>query len=339
MARWRALQAAFPAWLLLALVFAALYDGFPSPRTFGKGAALALVTGLSAWLIWWASGRVPWPSRVTARVYLVHLGLAVAYGVLWTLLDLGQASLLAWDNRFRFFGLELVIYGMIVYGVGIGLSYAVRSQERARAHALNAARLESLANRARLDALRARLNPHFLYNCLHTLSALVRHQPSAAETAIERLGFILRYVLEQDDQGVSLGAEWRFVKDYLAIEHLRLGDRLRLAVELDDAARDCLVPPLSLQPLVENAVRHAVAPRIEGGRIGIRARVDGNWLRIEVTDDGPGTAPDRVFGGRGVGLQAVRERLEAWTCDGRRGGLSVLTAPGRGFTATVIVPT
>jgi sensor histidine kinase YesM len=338
MARWRTFRAALPAWLLLGLMFAALYDGFPSARALLKGGALAAVTAASALLVWWGSGRIPWPGRVTWRTYAVHAGLAAFYGLIWTALDLAQASLIAWENRFRFFSFELVIYGIIVYGVAVGLSYAVRAQARARAQELATARLETVASRARLDALRARLNPHFLFNCLHALSPLIRHRPAAAEEAIERLGFILRYVLDEDQESVPLGMEWRFVEDYLAIERLRLGQRLRLALTLDPAAGACQLPPLSIQPLVENAIRHAVAPRVEGGFIGIRAQREGSLVRIVVTDDGPGAMPETVFGGGGLGLRAVGERLEAWSVDGLRGSLSVATAPGRGFAATLLLP-
>jgi two-component system LytT family sensor kinase len=331
MHRWRTLRAALPAWLLLALMFAAFYDGFPSARAVAKGAALATVTAASALALWWVSGRVPWPARVTYRTYLAHVTLAAAYGVLWTFLDLAQASLIAWENRFRFMSVELVLYGMIIYAVAMCLFYAMRAHERARANALAAAR-------ARLDALRARLHPHFLYNALHGLSALVRHDPDLAEEAIERLGRTLRYVLDREEDGVSLCTEWRFVEDYLAIERLRLGDRLRLTADFDAESGDCLVPPLCLQPLVENAIRHAIAPRAEGGWIDIRARVDGEYLRITVRDDGPGASAEAVESGRGLGLEALRERMRAWTVDTHAGELAITTAPGRGFTAVVTLP-
>ena len=336
MIAWRTLKAAFPAWLLLALLFAALYDGPPPARALAKGAALATVTALSLLPLWWVSGAIPWPRRVTPRVYAVHLTIAGAYGVAWAMLDLAQASVLAGESRFGFFSRELVLYGAMIYPAAMGLFYAMRAQRRARAQELAAARLQSLATQARLDALRARLNPHFLYNALHALPTLIRHEPEAALQAIERLGAILRYVLDEGRDAVSLGTEWRFVEDYLAIERLRLGERLRVVAELEPPARDCLVPPLSVQPLVENAIRHAIAPRVEGGCVTVRAGLDGAWLRIEVSDDGPGAAP--AAGATGFGLRAVRERAEAWTDDGLRGGLTVSTAPGLGFTATLLLP-
>ena len=338
MPRRRTLEAALPAWLLSTLMFAALYQGFPSTRAFAKGAALAAVTAVSALVLWWASGRIPWPRRVTLGVYAVHLAAAAAYGVLWAGLDLGQASLIAGENRFRYFSLDLVLYGVIIYGLAMGLFYAIRAQQRARTQELAAARLQQVATQARLDALRARLNPHFLYNCLHALAALVRHEPETAERAIERLGAILRYVLDQDREGVTLGAEWRFVEDYLEIERLRLGDRLRVVARLDLEARDCLVPPVSVQPLVENAIRHGIAPRVEGGCVRVRAGIEGDYLRIVVTDDGPGAAAGAAAMGAGLGLRSVRERAEAWTSDGLRGALDVASRPGLGFTATLTLP-
>ena len=338
MNRWRTLTATLPAWLLLALLFAALYDGFPAPRAFAKGGALATVTAASAFVLWWVSGRVPWPARVTLRVYGAHVALAAAYGVLWTLLDLAQASLLAWENRFRFMSVELVLYGMIVYGLAMSLFYAIRAHDRMRANDVATAQLERIAAQARLDALRARVNPHFLYNALHGLSVLVRHDPDAAQDAIERLGRVLRYVLDRGEEGVSLNTEWCFVEDYLAIERLRLGDRLRLTLAIDPAARGCLVPPLSVQPLVENAIRHAIAPRPGGGWVDVRARVEGEYLRVTVRDDGPGASAESLAPGRGLGLDALRERVRAWNAETQAGELAIVTTPGSGFSATLTLP-
>ncbi|HET7425745.1 MAG TPA: histidine kinase [Gemmatimonadales bacterium] len=337
MARWRTVRAALPAWLLLALFFAALYDGLTPSRALLKGAALATVTGLSLVALWWASGWLPWPTRVTLATYLAHVALALGYGVVWTVLDLAQGSLLAGESRFRFFSLALVLYGSAIYVLAMGVFYAIRAHQRIAAQELAAARLERVATEARLDALRARLNPHFLYNALHALGALVRHDPAGAERAVERLGAILRYVLDRDEAGVTLGTEWRFVEDYLAIEQLRLGDRLRIHADLDVEALECLVPPISVQPLVENAIRHGIAPRVEGGCVGVRASVAGDYLRIVVTDDGPGAASSPATS-RGLGLRAVRERAQAWRADGLSGGLEIATAPGRGFTATLTLP-
>jgi sensor histidine kinase YesM len=339
MNRWRTLKAALPAWLLLALVFAALYDSFPAPRAFAKGGALAAVTAASALVLWWLSGRVPWPSRVTLHVYAAHVALAAAYGVLWTILDLAQGSLLAWENRFRFMSVELVLYGMIVYGLAMALFYAIRAHDRVRANELATAQLERVAAQARLDALRARVNPHFLYNALHGLSVLVRHDPDGAQDAIERLGRTLRYVLDRGEEGVSLSTEWCFVEDYLAIERLRLGDRLRLTVDITSEARMCLVPPLSVQPLVENAIRHAIAPRADGGRVDVRARVEGEYLRVTVCDDGPGASAEALVSGRGVGLDALRARVREWSVEAHGGDLAITTAPGLGFSATLTLPT
>jgi LytS/YehU family sensor histidine kinase len=264
--------------------------------------------------------------------------LAAAYGVFWTVLDLAQASLLAWENRFRFMSVELVLYGMIVYGLAMALFYAIRAHERVRINDLAAAHLERVVAQARLDALRARVNPHFLYNALHGLSALVRHDPDAAQDAIERLGRTLRYVLDRGEEGVSLITEWCFVEDYLAIERLRFGDRFRLTVDIDPSARACLVPPLSVQPLVENAIRHAIAPRAGGGHLDVCARVEGEYLRVTVRDDGPGASPESLAARTGLGLDALRARVQAWSVEGHTGELVIATAPGLGFSATLRVP-
>jgi sensor histidine kinase YesM len=136
---------------------------------------------------------------------------------------------------------------------------------------------------------------------------------------------------------VPLGDELAFVRDYLALERLRLGDRLRVTELVDDEALECALPALTLQPLVENAVKHAVAPRAEGGTLRILARVEPEeTLRLEVGDDGPGALPSDVPASEGLGLRLVRQRLE--TRYQGRASLSIETRPGAGFKVVVRVP-
>ncbi len=206
-------------------------------------------------------------------------------------------------------------------------------QERART-----ARAEQLRVRAELEALRAQLNPHFLFNTLHSLLSLVRRDPQGAEDALERFGDLLRYTLrtqrgEADD--VTLGAEWGFVSNYLELERLRLGDRLRLHASIDATALSARVPAFCLQPLVENAIRHSVAPRSGGGTLWIDATRDGDALHIEVADDGPGAEPEALESSDGMGLRLVRQRLEML---GEDAELRIDTQPGTGFRVSVRVP-
>ncbi len=164
----------------------------------------------------------------------------------------------------------------------------------------------------KLEALRSQLNPHFILNTFHALIGLVRREPAVAEAALERLGDLLRYSLRIQRESLdemTLRDEWSFVQSYLDLERLRLGDRLRVSFEAAAATLDCLVPSFALQTLVENAIRHAIAPRAEGGHLAVSAhQVDGR-LRIEVEDDGPGDSAQPPAESHRLGLRLLQEPL------------------------------
>ncbi len=202
-----------------------------------------------------------------------------------------------------------------------------------------AERAEALRVRAELQALRARLDPHFLFNTLHSITALVRHDARAAETALEQFAALMRYVLDAGSgrgDEVALEDELAFVRQYLALERLRLGDRLRVEEEVDEEALECAVPAVTLQPLVENALRHGIAPRAAAGTLRLAARVVGEQLVLEVADDGVGGAPARALEGEGVGLAVVRDRLAAR--HGSGAALHVTAAPGEGWRVRLTLP-
>lgn len=168
------------------------------------------------------------------------------------------------------------------------------------------ARLAAVAH-AKVEALQARIRPHFLFNSMNTVAALVRVDPEAAERTVEDLSELFRAALGQDDtHSGTLGQELQLVDRYLAIEQLRLGERLRVRRELDDLPLDAAMPVLLLQPLVENAVRHGVQPLREGGEIVLRGVLEGSMLRIEI--DNP-LADQPATGGSGHGLNNVRQRV------------------------------
>ena len=172
-----------------------------------------------------------------------------------------------------------------------GRGYAWLGGEETRVARERADRAEALRARAELHLLRTQLNPHFVLNTLHALLGLVRREPAVAEAAIERLGELLRFGLSVTQRGVdrvTLREEWAFVTSYLGVEQVRLGDRLRFELALDPSALDVPIPPFALQPLVENAVTHAIAPRASGGRLYVSARRTEGRLHLEVRDDGPG---------------------------------------------------
>jgi LytS/YehU family sensor histidine kinase len=211
--------------------------------------------------------------------------------------------------------------------------------ERLRQEEARVARATALQTDADLRALRARLNPHFLFNTLHSLLALVRHDPGAAEEALAQFGELLHYVLGIEEAGadeVPLQSEWKFVRNYLALEKLRLGPRLRLDCRIEPEALEMRVPAFSLQPLVENAVRHAIAPRAEGGTLSIVGARQGGELLLSVTNEVPRTAVAGPSRSHGTGLRLLRERLTAMYGGAAR--LNVGPASGERFVVSIAIP-
>ena len=190
-----------------------------------------------------------------------------------------------------------------------------------------------------MQALRAQINPHFLFNTLHSLLELVSAGDGRAEEAIERFGALLHRTCDvrldaADD--VPLDEEMQLVRDYLWIEQLRLGARLIAELEVDDDTLRCTVPSFVLQPLVENAVKHAASMRVAPTCIRVRAEREGGRLQLSVEDDGPGAILEQVERAPGAGLRLVRGRLEARYGDS--GQIRITTAPGAGFRVDVGLP-
>ena len=171
---------------------------------------------------------------------------------------------------------------------------------------------QQLLLKARMDALTSQINPHFLFNTLNTVSSLIRFDPDAARDVVLKLSNILRRLLRKHETFVPLRDELDFIEDYLDIEVARFGpDKLRVFQEIDEGTLDAFVPSMLLQPMVENSIKHGLAPRLEGGQIHIRTRRADGRLRIEIEDNGIGIAADRlaeVYGG-GIGISNVHERL------------------------------
>ena len=160
-----------------------------------------------------------------------------------------------------------------------------------------------------MDTLRAQINPHFLFNALHALNGIIPPSAGKARKTLLNLADIFRYALDAKRQFVPLEDEIRIVEAYLQIERLRLGERLKTNVSIDRGALDRLVPALAIQPLVENAVKHGISPRPEGGEVRLSVRIDDDWLSIQVSDNGGGFDPDESLSG-GHGLPSVRRRLQ-----------------------------
>lgn len=204
--------------------------------------------------------------------------------------------------------------------------------------------ISRLATEAELRALRAQLNPHFLFNALTTIGYLIRDAPERAERTLMDLTGVLRAVLRRSSQEFStLGDEVDLIRAYLDIECARFEQRLAVALDVPQELRLLPVPSLLLQPLVENAVKHGIAPTRKGGRVSVHARLQvdgtgGRHLVVEVTDTGAGGTPGSLVAGRaqGFGLDSVERRLR--THYGSAGQLSLTTQPGVGTSATVVLP-
>jgi two-component system, LytTR family, sensor kinase len=229
-------------------------------------------------------------------------------------------------------------FGVAVYLAVVGIEHATRYFEEARDRDLQVSRLSEQLATARLAALQAQVNPHFLFNTLNTIAVLVRDDDRAGATRIvEQLADVLRRTLGRNHASeVTLDEEMSLVRQYLAIEQARFSDRLHVTYAIDQRALTGAVPGFALQHLVENAVRHGIAPAPDGGELRVEARRDGDALELRVVDTGVGLAEPRADD-RGHGLANTRDRLEALY--GSRASLVVARRSASGGTvATLRLP-
>lgn len=291
--------------------------------------------------------RIPWGSRGRGAFLGIHTGLAIAYSLAWCGGMMVTRSIVEslWTGRMRPFVLSFeelrwqLGAGVLLYVTIAAVRYVGEVGGRLREQEARAARAEALRTRAEMQALRAQINPHFLFNTLHSLLELVSAGDGRAEEAIERFGALLHRTIDvrrsaADD--VPLDEEIHLVRDYLWIEQLRLGTRLHAEIDVDDDALPCTVPAFILQPLVENAVKHAASTRVASTSIRIRAAREGGRLLLSVDDDGPGAIMEQVERAPGAGLLLVRGRMEARYGDD--GQMRITTAPGAGFRVYLALP-
>ena len=311
---WLALLAAWLPTFFLWYTFLSSYARM-EPEMAAKVALLvvALTAALSV-PVWLFTARLPWPLGVHGWFVVRHLLAAGIYASLFVLglyLFYPGRRIGIWRALEQSDQLPLQLFtALILYGMTAGLSYAVQTRRWLHDREIRAARAESLAVAARLDALRARLQPHFLFNALHTVAALVRQDPPRAEVAVVQLGDLLRYALDEHTGDlVSVKEEWAFTRQYLAFERVRFQDRLKVEAGMSEQALECMLPPFAIQTLVENAVRHAIGVRPEGGTIRIWGEVSDGRLRVEVSDDGPEGAAGPAEEHHRYGIAALRERL------------------------------
>jgi two-component system LytT family sensor kinase len=314
-------------------------SGQVSLRAAFPNAALTIgVAALVGLAVWQLCIKVPWPEKFSVRFYALHMVAAVIYGFLWMVGTIAVEPLLThtqmWGVLKTSRAITWVLTGVWLYAAIAGISYAIQTQRRARENERRALRAEAGLSAARLDALQHRLHPHFLFNALHTVAALVREDSAQAENAIEKLGDMLRYTL-QDDIGntVPFAEEWGFTRRYLDFEQLRYGDRLTVETAIDPECMTCSAPLFAVQTLVENAVRHSIAMRPQGGKIEITARTDDQRLFVKVRDDGGNGLPAQD--GSHFGLHALRERLNAVYGDGAH--LTIASEP-QSFEVSFVIP-
>jgi two-component system sensor histidine kinase AlgZ len=313
------LGAYLAAWALLGLLLAALLVlaapfGWIEAGVFAV--PLALLFGFMGLASFWVCLAAPLPLGLT-RAFGTQLLAGFVSGLLW--LAAGRGFALALDRAEVFPGLVakqvqaaplLLGLGVALYLLTATLHYVIVAFEASRAAERRALEFEIASREAELRALRAQIHPHFLFNSLNSINALIAAKPEEARRLCVRLGdFLRRSLTVGPREAIPLAEELELAEQLLAIEKVRFGERLSHTIVADEEARACAVPPLLLQPLVENAVTHGIAQLIDGGEIRIEAERRGDELRIVIVNPRDADAPGRK--GTGIGLQNVRRRLAA----------------------------
>jgi len=339
-------------------VFSAVPHAVPIGLAFQQMYLWAALTPL----VFWLAGRfsIEQSSTWIKVMLLIAIGVAIAFSVdlinstLVKTFDarppasiLGPARRMSGPNSPGVFSVlrgPMILNHFILYwGVLAGgfardyfLRFRARERETAQLQA-ETAQLQTQLAEARLTALNAQLNPHFLFNTLNAVSSLVERDPRGVRRMIARLSELLRYTLEGGtEHEVALSQEISFLERYLEIMQIRFEGKLEVELQIADDARDALVPSLILQPLVENAVKHGVDKIESTGRIRIRARREATRLVMTVSDNGPGPAKISKLDEVGVGLANIRQRLEQLY--GSEQTLTLAEAPEGGTVAQIIIP-
>jgi signal transduction histidine kinase len=304
----------------------------------------AWLWGLCCPIVLWLSSRFRIERDFRVRHFLVHVAAMALLVPLtktateWIAQSTESPFLhFSWDKLLR-----SIVYnsdtGVLLYSMIVLVEHSLAYYKRYRNGLINAGRLQTELARAQLQALKIQLHPHFLFNTLHTISALVHEDPERADRTIARLSELLRLFLATSTiHEVTLGEEMRILDLYLEIERTRFEDRLSVHYDVPAELRDSMVPNLVLQPIVENAIRHGVGRRSGAGWISITAERYGETLVLRVTDNGEGLKedPDRRPGS-GKGLAITRGRLESLY--GSRQSLGIRNLPAGGVEARITLP-
>lgn len=335
------------AWVPYALSYYVLFrllpgDNQPVRQTaYNILPAIALGAVIMPWsrVLSWRFHRLWW-------FYPAQLGSAVSYSLLWyfgVLIagSIGQAFVTHHFalSYFSYYAIQWQFFsGLMIYGNIVGIMYVSQVNARLRLEVRRRELAESLQVSAELSALRAQLNPHFLFNTLNSIMALAGPGQPRTMEAISHLASMLRYTLSRDMEGedVSLRQELAFTDQYLTLESLRLGERLQVIREIAPEALVCRLPPLTLQPLVENAIRHGIAPSASKGTLIMRARITASLLLLEVQDDGIGGDLATISIAKGLGIRTVKQRLELFS--NGQAKFAIDTAPRRGCRISISLP-
>jgi two-component system, LytTR family, sensor kinase len=317
--------------------------------------SILLALNMSYWYAWallvpgmlWMARTFPFERHRWLRAVVAHLGGVLVATFAHAMLSVtARVFIMQWmaerepdwwlvvrERFFLYFDWEMMTYWAII-ACSHALDYYRESQERA----ITAAQLETRLAEAQLQTLQRQLHPHFLFNTLHTISALMHRNVDDADVMLARLSDLLRLTLDQvGTQMVPLKEELDFVEKYLEIELTRFGDRLRVGIDAEPQTLDASVPNFILQPLVENALKHGIGPKVGGGRVEVITRCDGHLLRLMVRDDGLGVPPEKLPAfTTGVGLGNTRARLEHLY--GERQRFEYDAPPGGGLSVIIEIP-
>ena len=276
---------------------------------------------------WYMCRQVPQRTGVWLSIAINQFGAAALASAIWVELARLMAFLLGATPRLHPEIPHLVVVGLLLYSLSVALHYLLFAVEKSREAQIQ-------AREAELRALKAQINPHFLFNSLNSITALVGSDPARAREMCIRLSDFLRSTLGLGErESISWREELQLAQTYLDVEQVRYGPRLRVEMNVEEACSDCLIPPLVLQPLIENAVKHGIATLVDGGTIKVEGRVMNGTMEVSVENgfDPDSPAPRR----HGLGLRNVRSRLET-----RFGPEATLTAKAvkNQFRAQMIVP-
>ncbi len=315
-------------WALVGLVSGAQSSLAASLQGRTESLGPAIAVGLQQSLPWipatllavWMAARLPlttntWRRRVWLHLLAVLAAAFVTHALVVATFWAQQGVFRGASNLARqaaIWGLSRLFVTAVLYVATVAVTQAVEYWRALRTRELQLSRLETQLERARLQVLNAQIRPHFLFNTLHTIGQLWRSGRSAeADAMLDHLGSLFQKVISSTSRTeVTLGEELAMVREYLAIEQVRFGDRMTSRVGAGGDALSCLVPPLILQPLVENAVKHGVAASVEPAEVAVVAVTKNGRLIVSVSDQGPGMGAVPLTAGSGTGLSNVRERLQ-----------------------------